>query len=170
MNSLQVIYSWNKKESDKGTRHRYIEFYGGLLWHKRHSPVNLLEIGIAQGGSLKMWSEYFTHQDTKIIGVDIVKCPVKFEDKRVTIIQKDATVPFDGLPGLDFVIDDASHKLAHQAASFKWLYPLLKQNGAYSIEDIQDSFAHAELMKLHDFETYEFGQVFDDIIMLGRKN
>jgi hypothetical protein len=56
--------------SDKGSiKHNYTAVYEQHLAKLKSEPVNLLEIGVACGASLKMWSRYFPYG--RITGVDI---------------------------------------------------------------------------------------------------
>ena len=40
----------------------------------------------------------------------------------------------------DIVVDDGSHQNAHVIATFRFLFPLLSENGYYVIEDTQTSY------------------------------
>ena len=58
--------------TDKGTRHSYIPIYEELFPSENRKDIkNVLEIGIAWGGSIKLWSDYFPN--AKICGIDIEK-------------------------------------------------------------------------------------------------
>ena len=50
--------------------HGYPSFYEKLFNDIRLNPLNFLEIGIDQGGSLFAWQEYFSN--STIYGIDIV--------------------------------------------------------------------------------------------------
>ena len=50
-------------------KHNYTEIYGDLLRYYKNRKNNILEIGIRQGGSLKMWEEYF--KKSTIYGIDL---------------------------------------------------------------------------------------------------
>ena len=77
MKSLSEIYSdYQSPEGhgDKGTAHSYINEYEKLLNEYRENST-VLEIGICQGESLKMWDEYFIN--SKVYGVDITDQYIK---------------------------------------------------------------------------------------------
>ena len=59
-----------KYKSDK-YRHQYYKVYDLFLTQKKNRKLNILEIGVADGSSIKAWSDYFKY--SKIIGVDIKK-------------------------------------------------------------------------------------------------
>jgi hypothetical protein len=123
--------------SDKGAlKHNYTPHYERLLGHLRQEPVNLLEIGVACGASLKMWSRFFPY--AKIKGVDIrPECQMLCGGyPNVEIYIADATK--EAVPGqYDVVIDDGSHLPGHIVKSFKLYWPLVKAGGWYFIEDLR---------------------------------
>ena len=45
------------------TGHNYASIYAELFAPYRHAPARVLEIGVWEGASLRMWSEYFTRPD-----------------------------------------------------------------------------------------------------------
>ena len=139
--------------SDKGTAHTYyLEVYDDLFKDMRNAPIRLLELGVQSGGSLAAWSDYFSNDATRILGVDIDLGGMKHSfDSRVKVLRADATTtalsdtiaqntshePVHGWQApYDIIIDDASHRWEHQVASLCILGPLLKSNGIYVVEDI----------------------------------
>ena len=146
MKSLLEIYNQDTSpdaHGDKGTAHSYIEhYYEDAFKPYRNKNITLLEIGIAQGQSLRMWREYFTN--ARIIGYDIrdnnVDCP------GCELVYKDATNSnsFNEINNLDIVIDDGSHQFDHQLKSLIFLFDKLKSGGLYVIEDVQDIDSTAE--------------------------
>jgi len=61
----------NDSRTDKNTVHSYLETYENLFENKRESCKNILEIGVQDGGSIKLWNDYFIN--AKIYGLDIRK-------------------------------------------------------------------------------------------------
>lgn len=59
--------------SDKGYPHTYLPAYSELFEPIRNSVNSVLEIGIAQGGSLALWNEYFYNANL-IFGMDYNGC------------------------------------------------------------------------------------------------
>ena len=51
--SLEVIVDNSK--TDKNTLHSYLPLYQNLLTSKKETAKNVLEVGIYQGGSIKLW-------------------------------------------------------------------------------------------------------------------
>ena len=160
---------------DKGTTHQYIASYERLFSPFKDKAITLLEIGVAQGHSLKMWREYFGK--ATIIGVDI-KSPIldisgcefhicnQVNRKRLMVILNKRK--------LDLVIDDGSHKLFHQMCSFRILFPHLKRGGMYVIEDIQDPAKHIPFFKrklgrCEVIDTRIVSKRYDDVLLVWRK-
>jgi SAM-dependent methyltransferase len=101
---------------------------------------SLLEIGVANGESLRMWAELLP--EARIVGVDVAPDCAQHETERIAVIIADATVaprmqlvarahgPFD------VIVDDGSHHPPDAVASFAALFPYLRPGGAYFIEDL----------------------------------
>jgi 23S rRNA U2552 (ribose-2'-O)-methylase RlmE/FtsJ len=107
--------------------------------------VKVLEIGIWQGGSLKMWKEYFG-ADAEIIGVDIEPRTKKFEEDRIKIYigdQSDVYFLRDLIQKegkFDIIIDDGGHFMNQQIISFEELYGAVNDGGVYLCEDNHTSY------------------------------
>jgi cephalosporin hydroxylase len=118
-----------------------IEVYANLFSELRHEPVALLEIGIASGGSLLLWADFFQSKGTKIIGLDlrIPECRLPDNITMHVCDQNDS----DGLARIaslhgpfDIIIDDGSHFTGETHNCFATLFPnALKLGGYYIIED-----------------------------------
>jgi trans-aconitate methyltransferase len=130
--------------TDKGPRnHNYLRYYALHFEPRRYQPINLLELGISTGASLRMWRDYFPKG--RITGLDIdpntcftgerIKCYAGVQDDPEMLLQMHReSGPFD------FIIDDASHDGNAQYQSFQILYPLLAPGGIYVVEDLQTNY------------------------------
>lgn len=122
--------------TDKATWHRYCDFYESVL---PKYIYRMLEIGVKDGASLKMWKDYYP--EGVIIGVDIH--PIQpIED--VITFQVDATseraqIGFFGFT-FDLVVDDGSHLCSDQRKAFNIYWPQVRPGGFYIIEDVHSSF------------------------------
>lgn len=123
----------------------YLPVYERYFGQYRDTPVRMLEIGISQGGSLEMWRTYFGEHAT-IYGIDInensgecVEAPnhARIGSQADPAFLKSVVVEM-GAP--DIVLDDGSHVSQHQIASFRTLFPLLKDGGLYVIEDLHTAY------------------------------
>lgn len=122
----------------------YLRRYAPLLDPVRTSITNLLEIGIEQGASLRMWQEYLPN--AIIHGVDIDPRTKIHEDDRIRVSIADSTHPeqvkrlVDTISGsIQVIIDDGSHHPFDQIATFKNLFPFLQSGGYYFVEDVGGS-------------------------------
>lgn len=120
--------------------HDYLHTYDDVLGSLRDKPVTLVEIGVLGGAGIRTWSKWFTHPDTRIIGIDIETFRYSgCDDPRVAVIEADGTTAATAarLPAqIDVAIDDGSHFASHQFASFQNLWPRVKPGGFYAIEDL----------------------------------
>lgn len=115
--------------------------YERLLAPWRQEKIVLLEIGTYYGGSLRYFREYFTHPETRIIGVDNAPCLTpEPSDSFEFILCNQNDVP--GLSTLatqhgpfDIIIDDGSHHGQETWNSFSVLWNYVKPGGMYLIED-----------------------------------
>lgn len=140
METLADIYARHSTPSgvgDKGTLHSYIPIYEQLLAPYRMTARRLLEIGVAEGHSLRMWREFFPVA-TEIIGVDCAPCTWPLDGCRLILGDATRLNTYDGIDVVDIVIDDGSHQIAHQMMTFQLLWPRLSQGGLYVIEDVQE--------------------------------
>ena len=97
--------------------------------------------GYRPGGSLRAWRDFFLH--STIYGLD-VQPDTQFYDERIKTYLCDSTNKqqvdnfirsLDDIK-FDIIIDDGSHVAKNQLTTLSNLYPHLKNNGYYIIEDI----------------------------------
>lgn len=130
--------------TDKGfPGHWYTEAYDRFLRPWRDQPIRILEIGIADGGSLLMWLDYFPK--ATIHGIDIAD-GARLENARVRTCVADQAKRdqlkrcLDKFGGqFDLLIDDGGHSMEQQQVSFGFLFPYVLPGGFYSIEDLHTS-------------------------------
>lgn len=132
------------KESgtDKCTHHGYHYFYPRFLEHLRDDTFNMLEIGYHEGGSARMWAEYFPN--CSVYAMDISKegnyvdhIVIKGDQSRLEDLESVVRT----IGSAKFIIDDGSHHPVHQIETFEYLFNnLLEDGGVYIIEDIETSY------------------------------
>ena len=144
--TLKQIYETHSgKVSDKWSS--YLAEYDRILAEYRHKPVRLLEIGVQNGGSLEIWSEFFLNA-RKIVGSDIdPKCAdLAFEDHRIAVVIGDANSDStqEAILGhattFDIIIDDGSHVSSDIVKSFARYFPHLAYGGVFIVEDLHTSY------------------------------
>ena len=133
-----------KYNADKSSLfHNYTEKYDHYFSPLRQGLINILEIGIQNGYSLKTWKEYFPNAE--IFGIDIVDCKQMDESRIKTLKGSQNDLVFlqkinDMYGPFDIIIDDGSHYNSDMKISFDFLFPLLKHGGIYVVEDLHCTY------------------------------
>jgi demethylmacrocin O-methyltransferase len=130
--------------TDKGPEwHNFTEVYERFFLPMRTRPIRILEIGIDQGGSLLMWSDYFPNAE--IFGIDILDCSSMETDRVRTFVADQSKREQLGAflakyPGpYDIVLDDGGHSMEQQQVSLGFLFPHVRPGGYYVVEDVHTS-------------------------------
>jgi hypothetical protein len=133
--------------TDKNTLHSYLPLYQKLLVGKKETAKNVLEIGIASGGSIKLWSDFFTN--ATIHGLDTTEINRLWEGIRnkenIRIYASsdayDNTVFSTNFLNknikFDLMLDDGPHSLDSMKTFIKLYSQLMTDDGILIIEDIQ---------------------------------
>lgn len=136
--------------TDKWGIHWYTQHYQRYFESLKSKHLNILEIGVGGyealdggGASLRMWKAYF--RKSRIVGIDIYD-KSHLSESRIDIRQCDQT-DSESLHqlsreygGFDIIIDDGSHLNAHVIKTFQLLFPILRPNGIYVVEDTQTAY------------------------------
>lgn len=145
-------------KTDKGTVHSYINWYEQTFEDRREESLNILELGVLFGGSLKMWEHYFPnsmiygiedfsqkdgqwHYQFEPLDVDSIMEDLNSYD-RISLMNFDCEDSFNIKENLkdikfDIIIDDANHKVEQQKLNFENYYPYINEGGIYICEDVQ---------------------------------
>lgn len=139
-----VIRPYQKYSTSKWHQ-SMLDFYEILLDPFKHLPIDLLEIGVYAGESLRYFREFFTHPDTKLVGADM-HVPETYNgfpvgnDYILEIGNQSNPVFLQSLADkhgpFDVVLDDASHDVTITKNTFRQLWPHVKEGGFYLIEDM----------------------------------
>jgi hypothetical protein len=135
--------TWNGKtyETDK-IGNGFIPDYERIFAPFREWPVRLLEIGVFRGGSCRLWSDFFSHPETRIIGIDLaLPGDTEHVNPKITLKQCDQN-DSAALAGIaksfgdfDIIIDDGAHRFAETLNCYKVLFEHVRLGGYYVIED-----------------------------------
>jgi len=119
-----------------------LAIYDELFNESKEKNINLLELGVRDGGSLLLWNDYFNN--VKLVGFDISEVKGFDEYENISIFKGsqsdlellnkicEQTTP----NGFDIIIDDCSHIADLTKKSFWHLFDnQLKDGGIYVIED-----------------------------------
>jgi 2-polyprenyl-3-methyl-5-hydroxy-6-metoxy-1,4-benzoquinol methylase len=132
----------------------FLEAYQLHLERYRGRKPCILEIGCGyppaentqgMGGSLRLWREWFG-AGTKVCGIDIIKDCIQYADSALDIsVEIGSQIDNQFLSQVirkhgpfDIIIDDGSHIDEHMKFTFNLLFPYLKNEGTYIVEDIND--------------------------------
>jgi ADP-heptose:LPS heptosyltransferase/lipopolysaccharide biosynthesis glycosyltransferase len=145
-----------KHKADKSSQfNNFAVKYDKILSPFRNSYKSVLEIGICQGNSLRMWVDYFPN--AIIHGVDIPNAEIHgvnleaalkdckaYSDKIVfhMVDQSDEAQlkNLEQFSPFDFIVDDGSHLWGDQILTFQTLFPYLRKGGIYIVEDTCTSY------------------------------
>lgn len=127
--------------SDKNTVHSYLPTYTKYFERIKETTGNVLEVGIYQGGSIKLWADYF--KNASVYGADINDAPEWLKTyERVTCVKGDAYNPelvqrVFGDKKFEAIIDDGPHTLESMIKLVQLYFNLLSPTGVLIIEDVQ---------------------------------
>ena len=139
-------------QSDKYC-HGYHRFYPHFVSRYKavggewSGQLSMLEIGVFKGASIKAWREYFP--DVFVFAIDIFR--FGSGDGSRIYVGDQSDIPFlrrvkreidsSVTNKLFLIVDDGSHRPAHQVASFDYLFSeVLMFGGTYIIEDVETSY------------------------------
>lgn len=140
LDELAIKYNTDKGPND----HLYTSRYSIYLESFRDLEFNLLEIGIFDGASVKMWKEYFPK--ATIVAIDIDPRCEMYAEERINVHIGDQTdVNFlqsvvSKYGHFDVILDDGGHSFKQQITSFETLFPKLSYGGLYFLEDMHTSY------------------------------
>lgn len=146
MKTLHDLYKTHTgKVSDKWAL--YLREYDRLFAPYREQAISMLEIGVQNGGSLEIWSQYFPNAQ-KFVGCDINPDCAKltYADPRISVIVGDATAPetqsqvLAQSASFDLIIEDGSHTSSDIVKAFARYFPALKTGGLFVAEDLHCSY------------------------------
>ena len=151
--------------SDKGTTHDYIDgYYSDIFTPLREKEINLLEIGMYKGQSIRLFREWFING--KIFGMDIGEYvdPNMLQIEGASLLWGDAfnSSMLDLFKNdfFDFIIDDGPHTLESQLYSVVYWSQKLKSGGKLIIEDVQNINHTVYLERMVDTNLFTF-KTFD---------
>lgn len=146
MKYFDIFKQHNNYVSDKWSHYLYI--YDEILmpYIQANKPVNLLEIGVQNGGSLEIWSKYLP-AGSMVYGIDInKKCEDLLFGDNIHFFLGDATDKSfldKALKDLSFdiIVDDGSHINKDITKTFQHLFvEKLNAGGIYIAEDLHTSY------------------------------
>lgn len=147
--------------------HNYFWVYEAHLSKFVGKPVRMLEIGVQQGGSTRLFKEWLG-DESFIVGVDIdPACRDIAFPKGIAIETGDQADPafLQDLAAnhgpFDIILDDGGHTCRQITTAFETLFPHVNSGGVYMIEDtccqFWDGSEFVDAPPGHDFKTFVWG-------------
>ena len=129
----------DNSRTDKNTTHSYLPLYQQLLISKKETAKNVLEVGIQNGGSIKLWSDFF--KNATVYGVDIMNIDEVWQEikDKENIILYTSTDAYDRdifnnnflnkNIKFDFMLDDGPHTLESMIQFIKLYSQIMTDDG-----------------------------------------
>ncbi len=153
MNSVQEILKRLTVDKACDAGHSYGDFYADLFERiGRDKEINILELGVQNGGSLCAWQQSFPL--AHVYGVDIVDVredghKATHRSCGITFYQEDLKTAIDKFKDIkfDLIIDDSDHSCETAVWVTRNYFGLLKPEGVIVIEDIQEPTRYVTAIK-----------------------
>ena len=141
----------NNVKTDKNTTHSYLDLYQQLLFSKKNTAKNILEIGIGypgdNGGSIKMWNDYFINANIYALDIQHINDvwdEIKNKNRINLFTSIDAydeinfkELFLDKNIKFDMMLDDGPHTLDSMKQFIKLYSQIMSEDGILMIEDVQ---------------------------------
>lgn len=176
---------------DKFGQH-YIDLYEIIFEQFQHEPIDIFEVGYCNGGSARLWLDYFTMATIRIIDID-PSALLRYRDHSSTMwassglrlntsrVALEIMNSNDLTPGYfegrepTIAIDDGSHRIEDQVAFVKLMYPIIKPGGFLIIEDVSNIEANKHVFEelgmpfnVADFRP-DHSNDFDSVLVIYQK-
>jgi hypothetical protein len=144
---MSLVEIVDDSRTDKNTIHSYLPLYQTLLVSKKETARNVLEVGIRDGGSIKLWHDFFTN--ATVYGLDIMHMNDLWEgitnnEKIKLYTSIDAynmeffiTNFLNKNIKFDFMLDDGPHTLDSMQQFIRLYSNVMADDGILIIEDVQ---------------------------------
>ena len=144
---MSLIQLVDNLRTDKNTTHSYLELYQQLLFSKKNTAKNVLEVGILNGGSIKLWNDFFIN--ATVYGLDIINInrvweKIKNNNNIILYTETDAyneeffnTTFLNCGIKFDMLLDDGPHTLDSMKQFIKLYSQVMTDDGILIIEDVQ---------------------------------
>ena len=145
---MNPLIEYLEKHPDGRLVHRwrhYFDIYHRHFSRFRGETITMIEIGIFNGGSLRMWKDYFGPNAT-IVGIDINPGCKNYEEPGIEVVIGDQADPkflqtlSKQYPKFAVVVDDGGHRMEQQITTLEQLYFPMRDDGVYLCEDTHTSY------------------------------
>ena len=158
LNSENFSFKWEK----------YFDVYEEYFTKFRDKNITFVEIGIYNGGSLKVWRDFFGPK-SRIIGIDINPDCKKFEEDGIEIYIGNQSDPifwknfFNKVGNVDVILDDGGHTNLDQIITTVQCVDKINDGGILMVEDTLTSYIN-EYNSKKSFSFINFAKkIIDDV-------
>lgn len=143
MNELRTYFDSAPRLATKYTN--YFDVYSSLLESYRGAKKTIVEIGVADGGSLHMWRRYFG-EDARIVGVDFNPNSLALIEDGFEIFIGSQSDPqfleriFRDIGPIDVLIDDGGHSNLQTLTTLHVAIDAMRDGGTIIFEDTHASY------------------------------
>jgi hypothetical protein len=178
----------DNNRTDKNTWHSYLYLYEKKFHDIKYKAKNILEIGIGNGGSIKLWHDYFVNSNIYALDIsdlNILWDGIKHNDRIKLITSTDAYNEdffnnhfLNKNMKFDILLDDGPHTLESMKQFITLYTKVMAEDGILIIEDVQHINWIQELIKVVPehlkkyIEVYDLRHVkqrYDDIVFVIHK-
>jgi len=165
----ELVKMFKEQNGDKWFCHSYIPIYEYLFEEIRYEKLNIVEIGIWRGDSLRVWEQYFPNAN--VLGIDINPDCANLKFKRSEIDIQDQmgyNYFFSKYNGKEFdiVIEDGKHEYIAQIISAAIFNNFMKKDSIYIMEDIKGDLSQYDVLRGVRINLQKFKKRFDDKLIL----
>ena len=167
--ALQQHFSAARRRLVKWTH--FFPIYDRLLSSHRGRSITLVEIGVADGGSLEGWRGYLGPA-ARIIGIDLDPAARQLESDGFEIIIGDQSDPefwarhLPRIGPIDILIDDGGHTSVQQITSVACALPHMRDGGLIVVEDTHTAYMPTQYPAPRRFGFMQFARHVVDVMHL----
>ena len=165
-NSIKDLFQKSEHSSIK--LEKYFDVYEEYFSKFKGTNITFVEIGVFNGGSLKIWKDYFGSK-SRIIGIDINQECKKFASDGIEIHIGNQSDPifwenfFNKVGNVDIILDDGGHTNLDQIITTVKCVDKINDGGIMMIEDTHTSYM-TEYNSKESFSFINFAKkIIDDV-------
>ena len=137
----QYVQPIKRKKNIKISGHGYASLYESYFLKFKKNDIDILELGSFYGNASA--ALYFYFKESEIFSADIYPDLFSYKSKRIKNFYIDSSSESSIKENLinknylfDIIIEDASHMYKDQIISLFMLFPILKSNGIFIVEEL----------------------------------
>jgi hypothetical protein len=142
---MKLIDLVDNTRTDKNTVHSYLDLYQTLLYNKKYTAKNVMEIGIFGGGSILLWSQFFQNAIIHAFDIEDIRHTDLLNKENIRLYTSIDAYDNDFFQNnilsqnitFDFLLDDGPHTLESMIQFIHLYSQVMSDDGILIIEDVQ---------------------------------